>query len=50
MSHSELHLKDASLEEIAKVASDIIYKDKVEKKILSIKDVYGNSGAKTFIC
>ena len=50
MSHSELHLKDASLQEIAEVASDIIYKDKVEKKILSIKDVSGNSGAKTFIC
>ena len=50
MSHSELHLKDASLQEIAKVASDVIYKDKVEKKILSIKDVSGNSGAKTFIC
>ena len=32
MSHSELHLKDASLQEIAEVASDIIYKDKVEKK------------------
>ena len=32
MSYSELSLKDASLEEIAKVASDIIYQDKVEKK------------------
>ena len=50
MSHSELCLKNAPIEEIAKVASDIIYQDKVEKKILSIKDVSGNSGAKTFIC
>ena len=50
MSHSELYLKDASIEEIAKVASDIIYQNKIEKKILSIRDVSGNSGAKTFIC
>ena len=50
MSHSELCLKNAPIEEIAKIASDIIYQDKVEKKILSIKDVSGNSGAKTFIC
>ena len=50
MSQSQLQLKDASFEEIAKVASDIIYKDKIEKKILSLKDVSGNSGAKTFIC
>ena len=32
MSHSELYLKDASIEEIAKVASDIIYQNKIEKK------------------
>jgi hypothetical protein len=50
MYQSQLQLKDASFEEIAKVASDIIYKDKIEKKILSLKDVSGNSGAKTFIC
>ena len=50
MSHSELCLKSAPIEEIAKIASDIIYQDKVEKKILSIRDVSGNSGAKTFIC
>ena len=50
MSQSQLKLKDASFEKIAKVASDIIYKDKIEKKILSLKDVSGNSGAKTFIC
>ena len=31
MYHSELYLKDASLEEIARVASDIIYENKVEK-------------------
>ena len=50
MMHSELKLKDASLDEIAKVASDVIYQNKNEKKSLSIKDVSGNSGAKTFIC
>ena len=50
MSQSQLKLKDASFKEIAKVASDIIYQDKIEKKILSLKDVSGNSGAKTFIC
>ena len=50
MSHSELCFKNAPIEEIAKIASDIIYQEKVEKKILSIKDVSGNSGAKTFIC
>ena len=50
MSHSELCLKNAPIEEIAKIASNIIYQEKVEKKILSIKDVSGNSGAKTFIC
>ena len=32
MYQSQLQLKDASFEEIAKVASDIIYKDKIEKK------------------
>ena len=35
MSQSQLKLKDASFKEIAKVASDIIYQDKIEKKILS---------------
>jgi len=32
MSQSQFQLKDASLEEIAKVASDIIYQDKIKKK------------------
>ena len=32
MSHSELCLKNAPIEEIAKIASDIIYQEKVEKK------------------
>ena len=50
MMHSELKLKDSSLDEIAKVASDVIYQNKNEKKSLLIKDVSGNSGAKTFIC
>ena len=47
---TDLTLKNASLEKIAATASEIIYRNKQKKKILSIKDVSGNSGAKTFIC
>ena len=47
---TDLTLKNASLEKIAATASEIIYKNKQKKKNLSIKDVSGNSGAKTFIC
>ena len=36
MSHSELCLKNAPIEEIAKIASDIIYQEKVEKMALEI--------------
>ena len=47
---TDLTLKNASLEKIAATASALIYKNKQKKKNLSIKDVSGNSGAKTFIC
>ena len=47
---TDLTLKNASLEKIATTASAVIYKNKQKKKNLSIKDVSGNSGAKTFIC
>ena len=46
---TDLTLKNASLEKIAATASAVIYRNK-QKKNLSIKDVSGNSGAKTFIC
>ena len=47
---TDLTLKNASLEKIAATASAVIYRNKQKKKNLSIKDVSGNSGAKTFIC
>ena len=47
---TDLTLKNASLEKIAATASAVIYRNKEKKKNLSIKDVSGNSGAKTFIC
>ena len=47
---TDLTLKNASLEKIAATASAVIYRNTQKKKNLSIKDVSGNSGAKTFIC
>ena len=46
----DIKLKGASLADIAKVASDAISALDGERTILSVKDVSGNSGAKTFIC
>jgi hypothetical protein len=46
----DIKLKGASLADIAKVASDAISHLDGERTILSVKDVSGNSGAKTFIC
>ena len=48
--NSDVKLKGASLADIAKVASDAISTLDGKKTLLSIKDVSGNSGAKTFIC
>ena len=47
---SEIRLKDASLKYIAEIALEALYPDETSKTSLSIKDVSGNSGAKTFIC
>ena len=47
---TDLTLKNASLEKIAAITSAVIYRNKQKKKNLSIKEVSGNSGAKTFIC
>ena len=48
--NSDIELKGASLADIAKVASDAISTIDGRKTLLSVKDVSGNSGAKTFIC
>ena len=48
--NSDVKLKGASLADIAKVASDVISTLDGRKTLLSVKDVSGNSGAKTFIC
>ena len=48
--NSDVKLKGASLADIAKVASDAISTLDGRKTLLSVKDVSGNSGAKTFIC
>ena len=47
---SEISLKGATLETISEVASEAIYSHEKKGPLLSVKDVSGNSGAKTFIC
>ena len=47
---TELSLKNATLKQIGKLASDIFYEHEKEKKNLLVRDVSGNSGAQTFIC
>ena len=47
---SQLRLKEATLTEIAEVTSKLIFQNEEPQKLLSVKDVSGNSGAKTFIC
>ena len=46
---SDIILKGKSLEYIAEIASKVFFLNK-KNGLLSIKDVSGNSGAKTFIC
>ena len=46
----DIFLSNASLNELRQIASDLIYGHKAGKEMLSIKDVSGNSGAKTFVC
>ena len=47
---SQLRLKEATLSEIAEVASKLFFQNEEPQKLLSVKDVSGNSGAKTYIC
>ena len=46
----ELKLEDASLDEIAELALRAIGPNASAKKDIDVKDVSGNSGAKTFVC
>ena len=47
---SQLRLKEATLSEIAEVTSKLFFQNEEPQKLLSVKDVSGNSGAKTYIC
>ena len=47
---SQLRLKEATLSEIAEVTSKLFFQNEEPQKFLSVKDVSGNSGAKTYIC
>ena len=46
----ELKLENASLGEISELALKAIYPNAPAKKTVDVKDVSGNSGAKTYIC
>ena len=48
--NSEIKLKGASLADVAKIASDVISNIDGRNTMVSVEDVSGNSGAKTFIC
>ena len=45
-----LKLEDASLDEIAELALRAIGPNAAAKKNIDVKDVSGNSGAKTYVC
>ncbi len=47
---STIHMKDSTLKDIEKIALNSLYPNHESKKSLSVKDVSGNSGAKTYIC
>ena len=47
---SEIKLKGATLDEIAEIALHSLYPNQKSKTLLSVNDVSGNSGAKTYIC
>ena len=47
---SQIRLREATLTEIAEVTSKLIFQNEEPQNLLSVKDVSGNSGAKTFIC
>ena len=46
----ELKLENASLDEIAELALKAVEPNSSENKSVNVKDVSGNSGAKTYIC
>ena len=46
----QLKLEDASLDEIAELALRAIGPNASAKKNIDVKDVSGNSGAKTYVC
>ena len=50
ISDPSVFLHNASLDEIESMAGKAVYGIKKNVKKLSVKDVSGNSGAKTFIC
>ena len=50
ISDPSVFLHNASLDEIERIAGKAVYGNKKHIKQLSVKDVSGNSGAKTFIC
>ena len=46
----QVKLEDASLDEIAELALKAIEPNASAKKNIGVKDVSGNSGAKTYVC
>ena len=46
----QLKLEDASLDEIEELALKAIGSNASAKKNIDVKDVSGNSGAKTYVC
>ena len=47
---SEIRLKNSTLDNIAKIALNSLYHNQESKPSLTVNDVSGNSGAKTYIC
>ena len=47
---SKIKIKNSTLEDIAEIALNSLYPNKESKTLLSVNDVSGNSGAKTYIC
>ena len=50
MIKSEIQIKDSTFENIAEIASKSLYPRQESKIFLSVTDVSGNSGAKTYLC
>ena len=47
---SQTYLKGSELAHIAEIAMNSLDPNRESKTLLSVKDVSGNSGAKTYIC